>query len=610
MTGIVAGTAALIGAALGWWGAVVVVLLAVLMLAISSRRLPWAVCAIAVVAVIVAAWRAETRPPPSEFGEFFPSPQLGVVVTAPVTTGQRQQFAVEPSLDAGLPTAGGIPRVCVTADPVPIVRLGDDVRLRGATKRAADLSMDQRAAISTRGCMASLYATSIQVISSSPSPRRALADLRTRLGAVLRRSAPGDAGVLLSGLVTGDDDGFSSERKTAFIRTGTTHLTAVSGSNLALVAGILATVGGATIGRHRALWHVVTIFAIWGYAFVSGSQPPSLRAAIVATAAVLAFRIGRRPDFVTLIVLAAGAMVVVEPRQIESLGFRLSVAASLALVLVLTGLMATDRLSRFGVVLTATVAAQLATLPVLLPAFGTVSLISVPANIVAVPLVAITMPLAALAAIAGSIWLPLGEAIAAPAALIATALLRVIDELSARDAYVQFGVPPLPAAVAIASAVAILLLLIGGNELRELVRTSIKSAAKSGSPPEPQTTWRRYADPRGQTPATIDRIPLASGVAPLPSSASVIVTREDPLDTLAADLDEAEEEPAGQEVGHELADKRQIGEAVPGEVVGQLPGAHSAEEPEHTHQEQQNEHEHLTAPAHHGDIFAAKVIES
>ena len=54
-----------------------------------------------------------------------------------------------------------------------------------------------------------------------------------------------------------------------------------------------------------------------------------------------------------------------------------------------------------GVVLTATVAAQLATLPVLLPAFGTVSLTSVPANIVAVPLVAIAMPLAALAAIAG-----------------------------------------------------------------------------------------------------------------------------------------------------------------------------------------------------------------
>ena len=165
-------------------------------------------------------------------------------------------------------------------------------------------------------------------------------------------------------------------------------------------------------------------------------------------------------------------MVLVEPRQIESLGFRLSVAASLALVLVLTGLMAKDRTSRLGVVLTATVAAQLATLPVLLPAFGTVSLTSVPANIVAVPLVAIAMPLAALAAIAGLIWLPLGEAIAAPAALAATALIRS-DRRTRRPRGVrQRRCAATPAAAAIAATVAILLLLIGGNEFRGLVRSA------------------------------------------------------------------------------------------------------------------------------------------
>jgi len=289
----------------------------------------------------------------------------------------------------------------VTADPIPIVHLGDAVQLHGALEVAADLSMRNRAAISSRGCAGSLYAESMRVIDSSSSMQRAVADLRTGLSSVLRRSAPGDAGVLLSGLVTGDDDGFSPERKSAFIRTGTTHLTAVSGSNLALVAGILATVGSATIGRHRAPWQILTILGIWAYALVSGTHSPSLRAAIVATAAVAAFRVGRQPDFVTLILLAAGAMVLLQPQQIELLGFRLSVVASLALALVLTGLTARDGMSRLSFVLTATVAAQLATLPVLLPAFGIVSLMSLPANIVAVPLAAIAMPLAALAAIAG-----------------------------------------------------------------------------------------------------------------------------------------------------------------------------------------------------------------
>ena len=126
-------------------------------------------------------------------------------------------------------------------------------------------------------------------------------------------------------------------------------------------------------------------------------------------------------------------MVLVQPRQIESLGFRLSVVASLALVLVLNGLTARDRTSRLSLVLTATVAAQLATLPVLLPVFGTVSLMSVPANIVAVPLAAVAMPLAALAAIAGSFSPPLGEVIAAPAILAATAVIGSVDALAALD---------------------------------------------------------------------------------------------------------------------------------------------------------------------------------
>jgi competence protein ComEC len=321
MTGIAAGSAALLGSAFGWWGAAIVALLAILALIFKSIRTPWPVCAVSLAAVLLGAWRAETRSPPVEVGHFVEVGQSAVVVTAPVLTGQRQHFAVEPTIGDGMTADGLAARVCVTADTVPAVHLGDALRLQGKIESLADLSMGNRNAISTRGCTASVFATSVRVTSSTSSAQRALADLRTRLGAVLRQSAPGDAGVLLAGLVTGDDDGFSLERKNAFIRTGTTHLTAVSGSNLALVAGILATIGAATIGRHRVPWQIATILGIWIYALVSGTPAPSLRAAIVATAAVVAFRVGRRPDFVTLILLAAGAMAVVEPRQIESLGF-------------------------------------------------------------------------------------------------------------------------------------------------------------------------------------------------------------------------------------------------------------------------------------------------
>jgi competence protein ComEC len=557
MTGIVAGSAALIGAATGWWGAVVVALLAVVMAAVAPKRPCWAICAVALAAVFLGAWRAEIDPPPAQIGRAVQGASSAVVVSAPSLTGQRQSFTVELPVDSELPTNGLSARVCVVAGPVPVVQLGDRVRASGKLENIADLPLGLRAALSVRGCVASLYATSIDVLGSSPSMLRGLADLRTRLGTVLRQAAPGDTGVLLAGLVTGDDNGFSPERRDAFIRTGTTHLTAVSGSNLALVVGVLATIGSVTLGRHRGLWQLVTILGIGAYAFISGAQPPSIRAAIVATAAVLAFRVGRRPDYVTLIMLAAGAMVVVEPGQIESLGVRLSVAASLALVLGLTGLLAIDRTAPLAAVLTATVAAQLATLPVLLPAFGTISLTSIPANIVAAPLVAITMPLAGLAAIAGLIWPPLGEMIAAPAVLAATALIRTIDVLGAPEVYVSVGVPPPPAAAAIALTAAVLLLLIAGSALRQVHPFQRAGATSSRTSTRTQTDESQRVEDPGPSETAGVPLPITGAIEPLPSLA-LLVTREDPLDSFAADPDHAVEEPAGKEVGHDLADKRQV----------------------------------------------------
>src|SRR5205814_2763467 len=118
-------------------------------------------------------------------------------------------------------------------------------------------------------------------------------------------------------------------------------------------------------------------------------------------------------------------MVLVEPRQVDSLGFRLSVVSSLALAVVMPELIGRGRTSSWAAALAATVTAQIATVPLLLPAFGTISLTSIPANLAAAPLVAIATPIAALAAVAGLIWQPLGEILAAPAMLAATALIGV-----------------------------------------------------------------------------------------------------------------------------------------------------------------------------------------
>src|SRR5215203_2811775 len=117
MTGIVAGSAALIGVATGWWSAVIVALLAVIVLAVGPNRRRWAICSVALAAVVLGAWRAETVPPLVRIDRVVQGAPSAVVVTMPHLTGQRQSFAVELIGESGLLASDRLTRVCVIAAP-------------------------------------------------------------------------------------------------------------------------------------------------------------------------------------------------------------------------------------------------------------------------------------------------------------------------------------------------------------------------------------------------------------------------------------------------------------------------------------------------------------
>ena len=200
MTGITVGTAALVGAALGWWGAAVVALVAILTQIVWSKNAVAAGCAVAVIAAGLGAWRADGLRPADAFFGTSHGRMSARVVTLPVQTGARQQFVVTPQ---GAQALAPTTRICVSSDPDPIVRVGDFLALNGEIQGAADQSMAFRAALLARDCVATMRTDSVQIIDSSPGPKRALGELRARLGTILRGAAPGDTGVLLAGLVTG-----------------------------------------------------------------------------------------------------------------------------------------------------------------------------------------------------------------------------------------------------------------------------------------------------------------------------------------------------------------------------------------------------------------------
>lgn len=189
---------------------------------------------------------------------------------------------------------------------------------------------------------------------------------------------------LLAGFVYGDDRGQLPEVVHDFRATSLTHLLAVSGSNVAFVLLLFAPLLAGLPPRAR-LGAVAVLLA--QFAVLTRGEPSVLRACTLATLAVGAHAVGRRASAARLLALAVIVLVLVDPLLVRSVGFQLSVAATTAIV---AGARPLSRLlwgpPWLRLVLAATLSAQAGVLPVQLAVFGSLPLVSIPANVLAGPI--------------------------------------------------------------------------------------------------------------------------------------------------------------------------------------------------------------------------------
>lgn len=189
---------------------------------------------------------------------------------------------------------------------------------------------------------------------------------------------------LLAGLTLGDDRAQPAELTADFRASGLTHLLAVSGQNVVFVLAV----AGPLLRRLR-IWprFVVAVSVVAGFAFLTRFEPSVVRAAFVAGVALWASTAGRPSGGLRHLALAVCALLVVDPLLTRSVGFRLSVAASLGVLLLSPPIVARlpgPRWVREALGMTA--GAQLAVAPVLVPTFGAMPLAALPANVAAAPL--------------------------------------------------------------------------------------------------------------------------------------------------------------------------------------------------------------------------------
>jgi competence protein ComEC len=291
-------------------------------------------------------------------------------------------------------------------EPVPELTPGTSVRAEGTIREPPAW----QAAWFERLGIRDLLATSrIEVAAGRRSGVTGLLDgIRERAEQALARGTEPGAAELLRGFVLGEDDRIDEDVRDDFKRSGLAHLLAVSGQNVILLAVLAAAVLGA-LGvplRTRLAWILVAIAV---YVPVAGAGASIQRAGVMGAAGVIAALAGRPSSRWYALLVAAAATLALDPRASADIGWQLSFAAVVGILLAAAPIAAVAagrrggwrRALAEGVGLT--VAATLATAPLMALHFGTFSVVTLPANLAALPAEAPVMWLGMLTAAAGQV---------------------------------------------------------------------------------------------------------------------------------------------------------------------------------------------------------------
>jgi len=314
----------------------------------------------------------------------------------------------------GSPRAGSRPAVVqLETDPpllvaatlpwYPSVVPSDRVELRGGIR--APPPDDYGAYLARIGAAGTLRAEGLNVLPPEGSGAASLEGWRRAAAAGLDRAMPEPESGLAAGVLIGLRDRVDRDLAADFTTAGASHVVAISGWNIAIVASTLGALAGGLRRRRRA---ILTAVAIVLYVAFVGPSPSVVRAGVMAGVALLARELGRPGTAAAALGWAVTALLLIDPGWVDDAGFRLSVLATAGILAWGTSLTARlggaepSRPRRWlAEILGVSLAAQAATTPIVLLDFGRLSLVAPLVNLIVVPLVPPAMAAGALALVAG-----------------------------------------------------------------------------------------------------------------------------------------------------------------------------------------------------------------
>jgi len=334
-------------------------------------------------------------------------------------------------------------RVSVEAPPNPTLRVGDRV---SATLEYTSQPPEARERARVRGIQAAARTYSVTLLSRGG----ALEWLRTRIGDDLERVIPAPAGGFAAAIVVGLRERVDERLADAFTATGLGHVVALSGWNVAITMAV-ADRGLRRLPPRRRRWSLIIIALLYG--LFAGASASVIRASVMSAAALVAAAGGRRGAGAVALAHAALALLILDPSIAYDAGFRLSALATAGLLAKSAdwsrvAIQLTPRLPRplqqpWSVIaedVAVSIAAQAATIGVVIALFGRVALWSIPLTLLIAPLIPAATGAALFAIIAGEV----APYLTGPLSLIPSALALPASALFRTAAWIAEAGAQLP----------------------------------------------------------------------------------------------------------------------------------------------------------------------
>ena len=245
---------------------------------------------------------------------------------------------------------------------------------------------------------------------------------------------------ILEGTILGDNGAMTNDLKSKLNITGLRHIIAVSGTHVVILCALVMSLLLAA-GMWRGQAFYVALAFVCVYIVLTGLPPSGVRAGIMGGIYLLSQKIGRQVMSSRLIVLACSIMLLINPLLLfYDVGFQLSFLAVLGLIYLeplIKNIFERAAKWREGhsgdelvSIVSATVSAQVFTLPIMVYNFGNISFVSLFANLLILPIVYWLMVFGFLASIAGIFSSLLGWILSVPCWILLAYFVKVIDFFS------------------------------------------------------------------------------------------------------------------------------------------------------------------------------------